>query len=225
MKLITTKSLPLLLLVSKQFIPRTRTSKSVLLVLVLQLFIFCASVMSPVFAKEPEAKKPPSVYKEYLNKTKAIRQFFPKATHIQTKTVTLTDALKKTISARCYQSIKLETVSIDYAYQKDQFLGYSIQLDELGKHYPITFITKITPDFKISEIAIMIYRELYGSEVRKKRFLRQFYGKSSKDEMIIDQNITGISGATISAWSIARGSKLALILAEELVQHAEKEKG
>ena len=80
----------------------------------------------------------------------------------------------------------------------------------------MTFITKITPDFIIDDMALLIYRELYGSEVRKRRFLRQFFGKSSEENFIVDDNITGISGATISSWSIARGAKKALLILEVL---------
>ena len=42
-----------------------------------------------------------------------------------------------------------------------------------SKYNPITFLTAITTDFIVKDVVVMIYREKIGSEVRKKRFLKQ----------------------------------------------------
>ena len=160
-----------------------------------------------------------SVYKEYISQEAALKRFFKKATSITQETIPLTDSIQQQIQERSHFKFDNKAALIYKAFNNDQFLGYAIVLDELGKHYPMTFITKITPDFIIDDMALLIYRELYGSEVRKRRFLRQFFGKSSEENFIVDDNITGISGATISSWSIARGAKKALLILEVLFKN------
>jgi electron transport complex protein RnfG len=63
----------------------------------------------------------------------------------------------------------------------------------------------------------MVYREKIGSNVRKKRFLKQYKGKTKDDPLMVDYDIMGISGATISSWSIASGAKKALIMLESII--------
>ena len=58
----------------------------------------------------------------------------------------------------------------------------------------------------------MVYREDYGSDVRKRRFLKQFRGKSSTDPISVNNDITSISGATMSSYAIANGVREALEL-------------
>lgn len=57
-------------------------------------------------------------------------------------------------------------------------------------------------DLSIKNIQILAYREEYGGEIGSKRWLKQFEGKKSADEMKFGDDIQGISGATISATSI-----------------------
>ena len=54
----------------------------------------------------------------------------------------------------------------------------------------------------IKKIKILAYREDYGGEIGSKRWLKQFIDLSQKDNVVFGENITGISGATISARSM-----------------------
>jgi len=54
----------------------------------------------------------------------------------------------------------------------------------------------------ILKTKILIYREDYGGEIGSKRWLQQFIGKSSKDQLKYKKDIMAISGATISANSM-----------------------
>ncbi|MDH5413496.1 MAG: FMN-binding protein, partial [Flavobacteriaceae bacterium] len=51
----------------------------------------------------------------------------------------------------------------------------------------------------ITKTKVLIYREDYGGEIGSKRWLQQFIGKSKEDNLVYEQDIIGISGATISA--------------------------
>jgi serine/threonine protein kinase len=55
---------------------------------------------------------------------------------------------------------------------------YAIQMNEIGKTEPITFMVGMSPEGKVTEVVIMIFRENRGWEVKEKRFLNQFRGKT-----------------------------------------------
>ena len=82
-------------------------------------------------------------------------------------------------------------------------------LEEIGKVKPIT-AGFIVEDNRLTEIQILIYRESHGWEVRYPFFTRQFSGLRLDEDMKLDSNIDGISGATLSVGAIERLSRLAL---------------
>ncbi|MBL7685929.1 MAG: FMN-binding protein [Deltaproteobacteria bacterium] len=90
--------------------------------------------------------------------------------------------------------------------------GYAMIDDEVGKVLPITFVTKISPDGKVEQVEIMVYRESHGGEVATKRFLNQFRTKSFNDELRLHGNIVNVSGATLSSHALVKGVRRALVL-------------
>lgn len=98
--------------------------------------------------------------------------------------------------------------------------GYALIDDELGEHQPITFAVKLSPAGVVERQEVLTYREPYGDEVRTPRFRQQFVGKTAKDPVQADRDITVISGATISSRSMAVGVRRALLLFDELVRPA-----
>lgn len=57
------------------------------------------------------------------------------------------------------------------------------------------------PKLEIIATKILIYREDWGAEIGSKRWLKQFLGKSAKQEFRLGYEIQGISGATVSVIS------------------------
>src|SRR5258708_2527204 len=80
----------------------------------------------------------------------------------------------------------------------DQLVGYAVIVEEIGKHRPITFVVGVRPDGKVSDVAVMSYREAYGGEVKSKRFLVQYQAKSIADGMQPPNDLQNIAGATLS---------------------------
>src|SRR5262249_11514236 len=70
----------------------------------------------------------------------------------------------------------------------------------------------ISPEGKVTEVVIMEFRENRGWEVREKRFLNQFRGKSVRNAIRVDEDIINYTGATLSSKAVARGVKKALLL-------------
>src|SRR5262249_21801883 len=78
----------------------------------------------------------------------------------------------------------------------------------------ITFMVAVSPEHRVVDILVMVFRENRGSEIREARFLRQFKGKKASDALTVNRDIVNYSGATLSSKAISRGVKRALALVD-----------
>jgi hypothetical protein len=90
-------------------------------------------------------------------------------------------------------------------------------LEEIGKTQPIT-TGIVVDDGAIARIAVLIYRESHGWEVRYPFFTNQFKGATLADGYRLDRNIDGISGATLSVRALTRLARVALLLDRKVRQ-------
>lgn len=90
-------------------------------------------------------------------------------------------------------------------------------LEEIGKTEPIT-TGFVIEDGVLQSMEVLIYRESHGWEVRYPFFRNQFKGTGLTEERKLDQNIDGISGATLSVNALIRLSRLALFLHEKAIE-------
>jgi len=158
----------------------------------------------------------PNFYERtYATQEKALIRSFRKATSFVTRNISLTEAQHSQAEAILGWKLKNTNYEFITAKKNKETLGYA--LNEIGKHYPITFLVAITPTNEIKKVTVLIYRERIGNKVRKRRFLKQFLGKSLDDSIAINQDIHGITGATLSSWAIAAGARKALAIANVLV--------
>jgi len=95
---------------------------------------------------------------------------------------------------------------------KESAPRYAVVMNEIGKSEPITFMVGVDSSGKAGKVALMVFRESRGSEVREPRFTRQFRGKTLDDPIRVNQDIMVYTGATLSSEAIARGVKKALAL-------------
>jgi len=74
--------------------------------------------------------------------------------------------------------------------------------DEIGKELPITIGLAVNEQ-GIAALQILTYRESRGGEVRMAAFRDQFIGATLSDKAL-DRPIDGITGATMSVWTVKR---------------------
>jgi hypothetical protein len=84
-------------------------------------------------------------------------------------------------------------------------------LDEIGKEEPIT-TGVIVRDARVEQVAVLVYRESRGDEVRLPAFTRQFAGAGLTPDRKLDRTIDGISGATLSVRALKGVAATALVL-------------
>lgn len=119
--------------------------------------------------------------------------------------------------------VKLEGVVLQgseqvFAVQNaDQsLLGYMILSSARGKYDYFDVMVLYNEKIEILDSEILVYREDFGGEIGSFRWLKQFVGKSFSSQFKIDEDVQGISGATISVRAATNEFKRITILMEKL---------
>ena len=88
-------------------------------------------------------------------------------------------------------------------------------IDEIGKERPITTGIVIDDD-RIERVAVLVYRESIGWEVRYAFFTDQFKDARLTDDLRLSGRVDGISGATLSVRAVTNVARLALYLHKQI---------
>lgn len=122
-----------------------------------------------------------------------------------------------------YQEYKIQSHILDKQEFKvftilsqDKILGWAVVLDEMGKIKPITFLVAIDTYSNVLAVRILEYRDMFGSEIKRRSFLRQFQKKSLKDPIVVGRDIDAVTGATISSQAAASSVRKSLKIIKEL---------
>jgi Na+-translocating ferredoxin:NAD+ oxidoreductase RnfG subunit len=159
---------------------------------------------------------PPATAIRYLTKEEALNIAIPDAQRFQVEEIQLTPDQQKRVQDKVDEPIETDTFIFHVGKHNNQVDGYAYITDKKGRHRPITFIVGLKADCTVQDVAIMIYREPRGYEVKEKRFLRQYRHKAIDDPIEVHRDIKNISGATISAESVSAGVREAVAICEEV---------
>ncbi len=83
-----------------------------------------------------------------------------------------------------------------------EIIGYAYIGKAPSKTDEFDFLIILDKELIIKKSKVLVYREDYGAEIGSRRWLKQFIGKSGKDQLKYRRDIMAISGATISALSM-----------------------
>jgi Na+-translocating ferredoxin:NAD+ oxidoreductase RnfG subunit len=149
----------------------------------------------------------------YLSIESAPRTIFPDADSVERKDIQVDDNFRDRMQAligRDEPSI-WEPFYISFIARKSgQVIGYAVICEEIGKHDPITFIVGTGTGGKVKDVAIMMYREARGGEVRYPGFVKQFRDKNLDNPVKHRRDIRNVTGATMSSRAMAVGVRKAL---------------
>jgi hypothetical protein len=172
------------------------------------LVLVVAVVVAPALAQQDTTV--------YLTIDQAPKSLFPDA-QIERKDVQSTPEFRAKLKAalgRVTPTVWEPEYHTFTAKQNGKAVGYAVIVDEIGKVNPFTLIVSTTPDFSVKDVAVMVYREPRGGEITQKRFLAQYRGKKSSDTLLLNHDIVGITGATLSAQGTNRAVHKALSVLE-----------
>ncbi len=151
-----------------------------------------------------------------MREDQAAQAVFPDGTNFTRDVVPMTPPLREQLRASLAPTLPSVWEDQYVAFKATnggQLLGYAIIVEEIGKHRPITFVVGVRPDDTVSDVAVMAYREAYGGEIKSKRFLTQYHGKSGAASLQPFADIKNIAGATLSVEAAGRAVKKALAVA------------
>lgn len=150
----------------------------------------------------------------YLTLDEAVEKVFPKADSVWVEEWAPTKKERRRIERRLGWRFADSTVAIHRGLREGADLGYALVGNEIGLYHPMTFIVKIDPKRKVESVYMMVYRESRGGEVRRRRYMSQYKGKSLKNPIRINRDIIGVTGATLSVRAINAGVKKALAIVD-----------
>lgn len=154
--------------------------------------------------------------KIYQSAEKYLKKIFRDMKKIEMKVIELTKDNKKKIEKGLGYKIVEDNFTFYIGKAKDDTDIYCVILVENGKHGSIIFAVAVTEDGHIKNMAVLESKEVKGAKIAKRRFLRQFTGKTSKDPIRLKRDINAITGATISSNAATRVARKALVVWEEL---------
>lgn len=168
---------------------------------------------SPALAAE---EKPEFYEQVYLDHDHALAAALPAHDAVVPRVFTPTLEQRHALEKRLGRKLPEPSYTFYEGRQGGHAVGEALILDEMGKHFPITFVVGLTPAGAVREVAVMVYRERRGDAVRRERFLHQFEGKTAADPIMINRDVVHLTGATISSWALAAGVKKAVTLYDAL---------
>ena len=113
--------------------------------------------------------------------------------------------------------VKAKTkVDFHFSVKDGEKTAVAIFDEQSGKWGPVNYLIGLTLKGAVKKVVVLSYSEKRGRPIARKSFLGQYKGKTSKSQMTVGKDITGISGATISSKATTFAVKKAIVLYEEV---------
>jgi hypothetical protein len=106
------------------------------------------------------------------------------------------------VENHCFDANVVEDVSA--VYQDGKEIGFVISAIGKGRHDRFNYLIFFNEDREVELVRVVSYYSDHGGEITSKRWLAQFVGYGGGDLDYGDE-VQAISGATLSAGSIANG--------------------
>ncbi|GDY19496.1 hypothetical protein LBMAG56_08410 [Verrucomicrobiota bacterium] len=154
----------------------------------------------------------------FLTLEEAQKLCFPEATTFEAQTLRFTAEQTKGIAAKCGLAVRNQGNRLWLARTGSNVSGVLFLDHVIGKHELIDYAVALTPDGKVRQIEILEYRENYGGEIRRPQWREQFRGKDATARLKLTDDVSNISGATISCRHVTEGIKRVLATFEVVVR-------
>ncbi|SDW87162.1 FMN-binding domain-containing protein [Lutibacter oricola] len=126
---------------------------------------------------------------------KEIKSVFSIETYTK-ETISVSKEINETLPIKISEENFFKIVS------NKELKGYYFISKGFGKTDYFDFIVIFNKDLIVTKIKVLVYREDHGGEIGSRRWLKQFIGLKTDKKINYQDDITAISGATLSAKSI-----------------------
>lgn len=151
------------------------------------------------------AAAPTSVFAvDYMTADQAAKLMFPDADSFDARTVTLDAAQLRQLDEQGVRG-RSARWPVRVARRGGAALGFVVTDDVIGKVELISYAVGIGLDDTVKQVEILSYRESHGFEIRLPAWRKQFVGKGAESALRIGEDISNISGATLSCTHVTDG--------------------
>jgi len=147
-----------------------------------------------------------------------INSFFPDLLSLEWSLYSIEKKSLKSIQNTVKQKFFRNEVNTWIITDTDTSKYYAILDNVKGKSLPITFLAIFNEKGEIYNTSIIKYREAYGGEVGNKSWLNQFISFNDTSNYKVGNDISAISGATISVHSVSKGIRKLSILIKDIIK-------
>lgn len=142
-----------------------------------------------------------------------IRSYFGNKIRLEFINYEIPKEIQQDVEKKAGQKFFRESLYIWKVYNGDEYIATAVIDNVYGKSQPITFIVLLNRNCEVLLCEIIKYREPYGGQISNKNWLQQFNGKDFSSSYKVGEDISTISGATISVNSITKGiSKITMLI-------------
>ena len=149
-----------------------------------------------------------------------IKDFFPNLISLDWSMHKIEKESQRTIQNTVRQKFFRKEVNTWILIDSDSSKYYAILDNVKGKSLPITFLAIYNQEGNLHTASVIKYREAYGGEVGNSSWLNQFTAFNDTSSYKVGDEVSAISGATISVNSISKGfHKLSMLIKEIIIEH------
>jgi Na+-translocating ferredoxin:NAD+ oxidoreductase RnfG subunit len=142
----------------------------------------------------------------------AQRALFSQAQSFEEVPITLTDAQRADIARAAGPQAPHGQLRAWAARADGKVIGHVFIDEVVGRQEFITYAVGIDAAGKLRPVEVLEYRESHGGEIRNKRWLAQFDGRSSASQLRFNTDIKNIAGATLSSEHVTAGVRRILAI-------------
>ena len=161
---------------------------------------------------------PSAIMDKTLNEIESV---FPKRISINHTKYKLPKSSVKNIQNTVRQKFFRPEVNLWIIVNEDSAKYYGVLDNVKGKSLPITFLTIFNDSSQVYHSSIIKYREGYGHEVGNRKWLDQFNLYNKLSPYKVGDDISGITGATISVHSVTKGIRKLSYLIDDIIKDNE----
>jgi Na+-translocating ferredoxin:NAD+ oxidoreductase RnfG subunit len=148
----------------------------------------------------------------YATTEQAQRELFPDASAFETVALNLSEAQSQEIVRAAGPQAGHGVLHVWTALQGTTVLGHVFVDEVIGREDFITYAVGIRADGKLLPVRVLEYRESHGGEIRNPRWLAQFDGRSTLQQLKFGTDIKNIAGATLSSEHVTAGVRRILAI-------------
>jgi Na+-translocating ferredoxin:NAD+ oxidoreductase RnfG subunit len=167
------------------------------------------------------APAPSAIAATYLSVEAAQRALFPTADAFVALPLAPTAAQLEAIAAVVGAQARHGELRAWSARREGAVIGHVFVDNVIGREDFITYAVGVDTRGTLTPVEILEYRESHGGEIRNRRWLAQFAGRSGLDELEFRTDIKNIAGATLSSEHVTNGVRWVLALWQEVIEPAE----